>query len=115
MVRYQRHTTLRARGRPMSEEIYSPGLEGIIAGETAISTIAGGLQYRGYKIEDLAANGTFEEVAYLILVGELPKRKELDEFRQRLSEASKVPSEIIDMLGKIPRGASMMGVVGSGA
>ena len=38
----------------MPEEIYSPGLEGIIAGETAISTIAGGLQYRGYKIEDLA-------------------------------------------------------------
>ena len=86
----------------MPDEIYSPGLEGIIAGETAISTIAGGLQYRGYKIEDLAANATFEEVAYLILVGELPKRKELDDFRRRLAEASKVPPEIIDMLGKIP-------------
>src|SRR6266480_3409498 len=99
----------------MPEEIYSPGLEGIIAGETAISTIAGGLQYRGYKIEDLAANATFEEVAYLILIGELPNRKELDAFRQRLAEASQVSAEIIEMLGKIPRDASMMDVMRSGA
>src|SRR5947208_16171814 len=99
----------------MAEEIDIPGLEGIIAGETAISTIAGGLQYRGYKIEELAANATFEEVAYLILMGELPKRKELDEFRGRLTEASKVPAEIIGMLGKIPREASMMDIMRSGA
>src|SRR5947208_10879945 len=99
----------------MSEEIYSPGLEGIIAGETAISTIAGGLQYRGYKIEELAASATFEEVAYLILVGELPKRKELDDFRHRLAEAGSVPEEIIDVLGKIPPEASMMDVMRSGA
>ncbi len=99
----------------MPEEIYSPGLEGVIAGETAISTIAGGLQYRGYKIEDLAENGSFEEVAYLILVGELPKRKELDAFRERLAQASKVPLEIIDVLGKIPEQASMMDVMRSGA
>ena len=38
----------------MSEEIYSPGLEGVVAGETAISTLAGGLQYRGYAVEELA-------------------------------------------------------------
>ncbi len=56
----------------MPEEIYSPGLEGVIAGETAISTVTGGLSYRGYSIEDLARHGTFEEVAYLLLHGELP-------------------------------------------
>ena len=38
----------------MPEEIYSPGLEGVVAGETSISTIADGLRYRGYSIEDLA-------------------------------------------------------------
>ena len=38
----------------MTEPVYSPGLEGIIAGETAVSTIAGGLKYRGYAIEVLA-------------------------------------------------------------
>src|SRR5262249_44172122 len=100
---------------PMPEEIYSPGLEGIIAGETAISTIAGGLQYRGYKIEELAEHATFEEVAYLILRGELPKRKELEDFQRRVAEASKVPPEIINLLGKIPREASMMDVMRSGA
>ena len=51
----------------MAEPIYSPGLEGVIAGETAISTVGGGLQYRGYSIEDLARSATFEEVAYLLL------------------------------------------------
>ena len=65
----------------MTEPIYSPGLEGVIAGETAISTIAGGLQYRGYSIEDLAEHATFEEVAYLLLHGELPKASELAAFR----------------------------------
>jgi len=50
----------------MSEPIYRPGLEGIIAGETSISTITGGLIYRGYSIEDLAEHATFEEVAYLL-------------------------------------------------
>ncbi len=47
----------------MTDELYRPGLEGIIAGETAVSTINGGLSYRGYSIEDLAAHSTFEEVA----------------------------------------------------
>ena len=41
----------------MSEPIYSPGLEGVIAGETAISTITGGLQYRGYSIEAAGRRG----------------------------------------------------------
>ena len=52
-----------------------PGLEGVIAGETAISTIAGGLQYRGYSIEDLAEHATFEEVAHLLVHGDLPNRR----------------------------------------
>ena len=71
----------------MAEEIYSPGLEGVIAGETAISTVTGGLSYRGYSIEDLARNGTFEEVAYLLLYGELPAAEQLDDFRKRLKAA----------------------------
>jgi len=99
----------------MPEEIYSPGLEGVIAGETAISTIAGGLQYRGYSIEDLAEDAIFEEVAYLVLHGELPKRKELDDLRERLGAASRIAPEIIDFLAKVPPKASMMDVLRSGA
>ncbi len=99
----------------MSQEIYSPGLEGVVAGETAISTIVGGLEYRGYAVEDLAREATFEEVAYLILHGELPKPAELAAFQERLHEAATVPAEIFDTLQKIPPAAPTMDVLRSGA
>ncbi len=60
-----------------SGEIYSPGLEGVIAGETAISTVTGGLRYRGYPVTELAEKCNFEQVAYLLLHGELPTRSQL--------------------------------------
>ena len=65
-----------------SAEVYSPGLEGVIAGETAISTITGGLSYRGYLVTELAAQCSFEEVAHLLLHGELPTVAELAAFRK---------------------------------
>jgi 2-methylcitrate synthase/citrate synthase II len=99
----------------MSEPIFSPGLEGVIAGETAISTVSGGLQYRGYSIEDLARHATFEEVAYLLLYGELPTAEQLDQFRRRLGAAAEVPTAIVDTLRKIPPAASAMDVLRSGA
>ncbi|MFM7521898.1 MAG: citrate/2-methylcitrate synthase, partial [Planctomycetota bacterium] len=52
------------------------GLAGVIAGETAISSLDGGLRYRGYGIEPLARAADFEDVAYLLLHGELPDRAE---------------------------------------
>jgi len=97
------------------KEIYSPGLEGVVAGETAISTIAGGLQYRGYSIEDLAEHATFEEVAYLILRGDLPTSEELEAFKQRLGKAAEVSSNLINILRKIPDNAPMMDVMRTGA
>ena len=68
------------------------GLEGVVACSTAISTIAGTtLLYRGYTIEDLAANATFEEVVYLLWFGRLPKRDELERFVDELQEAMPLP------------------------
>ncbi len=99
----------------MPEEIYSPGLEGVIAGETGISTVSGGLSYRGYSIEDLARHGTFEEVSYLLLYGELPSAEQLDEFRKRLKAAAQVPRPIIDALRQIPATTPPMDVLRSGA
>jgi citrate synthase len=99
----------------MPEEIYSPGLEGVIAGETAISTVSGGLSYRGYSIEDLARNGTFEEVAHLLLYGELPSAEQLDQFRERLKLAAHVPTPIIDALRQIPPTTPPMDVLRSAA
>ncbi len=92
----------------MSEEIYRPGLEGVIAGETAISTIAGGLRYRGYAIEDLAENACFEEVAFLVLQGELPNAGQLASFKKQLAADAPVDPTVIDILGKIPKSAPMM-------
>lgn len=98
----------------MTDPIYSPGLEGVIAGETAISTVSGGLQYRGYSIEDLARSATFEEVAYLLLYGELPTAEQLDQFQKRLGAAAHVPPAIIETLRKIPATANSMDVLRSG-
>lgn len=99
----------------MTQEIYSPGLEGVIAGETAISTITGGLQYRGYSIEDLGNHATFEEVAYLILYGDLPNRQQLAGFTQRLQSQAAIAPEIIAALRSIPADASMMDCMRTGA
>ena len=97
------------------EMIYRPGLEGIIAGETAISTITGGLSYRGYSIEDLAEHASFEEVAYLILYGELPTAGQLSSFAERLQQNASVDSAVLDALRTIPHAVPMMDVMRTGA
>lgn len=98
-----------------NNETYSPGLEGVIAGETAISTLAAGLSYRGYGIEELTAKSNYEEVAYLILYGELPNAQQAAEFHNRLLAAMKIPAEIVDTLRHLPQGTNAMDVLRSGA
>jgi 2-methylcitrate synthase/citrate synthase II len=99
----------------MSDELYRPGLEGVIAGESSVSTVQGGLTYRGYPIEELAERSTYEEVAYLILHGELPRADELKAFQQRLGGYAAVPGPVIEMLRHIPNSAPLMDVMRSGA
>ena len=99
---------------PTPTEIYSPGLEGVIAGETAISTIATGLQYRGYPVGELCERSTFDEVAYLLLHGDLPTRSQLAEFNARLTSAQKLPEVLSDLLRKLPKNAVPMDVVRTG-
>jgi citrate synthase len=84
-------------------EIYSPGLEGVIAGETAISTVEGGLRYRGYPVTELAEKASFDEVAYLLLHGELPTAGQLTAFRQRLAAASTLPPPLLELFRALPR------------
>lgn len=70
---------------------YSPGLEGVVAAETAVSEVDGAngrLIYRGgYLIEDLVPVATYEEVAYLLWHGELPNESELDALRKEMAAA----------------------------
>lgn len=99
----------------MSEPTYSPGLESVVAGETAISTLEGGLSYRGYSIEELSAKATFEETAYLLLHGDLPSAAELAAFKARLGKYAPIAPEIIEVLHAIPPAAPLMDVMRTGA
>jgi len=94
-------------------EVYSPGLEGVIAGETAVSTITGGLRYRGYPVTELAEKATFDEVAYLLLHGELPMRAQLADFQKRVASARRLPQPLLELLRTIPRTTPPMDAVRS--
>lgn len=97
-----------------AKEQYFPGLEGVIAGETAISTISGGLQYRGYGIEELATKSNFDEVAYLLLHGEMPTPTELASFKKRVASQRAVPKAILDFVRNVPKDAPAMDVLRTG-
>src|ERR1700678_1789219 len=91
-----------------SAEAYSPGLEGVIASETAIANIegkdgAGGLEYRGYRIEELAGHVSYEETAFLLLHGDLPNLAQLREFDGRLRASRVIPEPLVELYSRIPR------------
>ena len=62
---------------------------------------AGKLQYRGYTIDDLAEQSTFEETGYLLLHGELPTQPQFDAFDAELKAARELPGEILDLIGLV--------------
>jgi len=90
------------------------GLEGIVAGQTSVCTLEGRMLYRGYSIEELAAESTFEEVAYLLLIGELPTKSELEAFRARIGAEMTLPPAIVATLRSIPAGTPGMDVMRTG-
>jgi 2-methylcitrate synthase/citrate synthase II len=98
----------------MNRSRYYPGLEGVIAGETEISTIEGGLQYRGYSIADLAEGANFTEVAYLLLHGELPTQEQLADFQAILLESAEVDHCLLNFLTEIPLHVGGMDVLRTG-
>jgi len=101
----------------MSASAYSPGLEGVVAGQTAISTVGKehvGLTYRGYTINDLAEKSTFEEVAHLLLYGRLPGRVELEAFRTRLITRRCLPPGLKAILEQLPATAHPMDLLRTG-
>lgn len=93
------------------------GLAGVIAGQSAIATVgkAGvGLNYRGYSIHDLAQQATFEEVAYLLLEGELPNVQQLADYKQVLVAQRGLPVALKMVLEQIPKTAHPMDVLRTG-
>lgn len=96
----------------MTEELYRPGLEGIIAGETAICTVEqDGLYYRGYNIADLAEDAYFGEALYLLLKGELPNAAQLKQIRDQLDMYRPLPDPVVQLLRTIQRQVSTMDVL----
>lgn len=92
------------------------GLRGIPVADTnicLIDGIQGKLFFRGYNIHDLADHSTYEEVAYLLLYGNLPKTSQLKEFSSRLVSERELPKEIIAYLQKIPKMSAPMDVLQS--
>ncbi|MDH5674734.1 MAG: citrate synthase [Myxococcales bacterium] len=90
---------------------YVPGLANVPAAESSVCYLDGSigkLQYRGYPIEVLSEKATFEEVAYLLLNGELPTQEQLDAFDAELIEARDVKFRIIDLLKTLPESGHPM-------
>ncbi len=98
--------------KPTRESVaYSPGLEGVIAGESALCQIdegETGLRYRGYAVGDLAESATFEEVAHLLLLGKLPTCKEREDFSAQLRDQWALPGPVEAFIGVVPPQAHPM-------
>jgi len=86
----------------MSENVkINRGLKGIYFERSAVSHIdgsAGTLSYRGYSIDALATQSTFEEVSYLLIYGDLPTQAELADFDAKLKDARELPASVYDVI-----------------
>ncbi|MDH3605693.1 MAG: citrate synthase [Acidimicrobiia bacterium] len=78
---------------------------------TFVNGDTGELRYRGYRIEDLAAQASFPEVAFLLMNGELPTKAELEEYESELSGHTLLNEEMKRMFDAFPRGAHPMGIL----
>jgi citrate synthase len=89
------------------------GLEDVLIKNTSISDIDGEkgiLWYRGYRIEDLARNSTYEEVSYLILYGKLPNKKELEEFTERLKTHRDLHPSTVEVIKSLAKAHPMFAI-----
>ena len=95
----------------MSISQYVPGLENVIAANTKISSIdieRHKILIRGYDLIELAREASFEEVAYLMLYGELPTSDVLTQFSNRLARERNVPDAIHEIMQKLPSNTESM-------
>ncbi len=97
----------------MSEEI-KKGLLGIVVDETTISHVVpelSALTYRGYTVQELCDKCDFEEVAYLVLNGELPNKNQLKKFIKQERSERKLSKQILSDIKKMPKNAHPMDVI----
>ena len=97
----------------MSEDI-KKGLLGIVVDETTISHVVpelSALTYRGYTVQELCDKCDFEEVAYLVLHGELPNKAQLKKFIKEERSERKLSKQILNDIQKMPKNAHPMDVI----
>ena len=96
-------------GRPPPPvQRYDRGLAGLVVGDSAISVVdgsAGRLSYRGYPIEDLVAHASFEDVAHLVLFGELPAGPRRRDWEAELRRWREPPAAALAALDRVPQRA----------
>jgi citrate synthase len=103
--------------QPLEHHQENIGLRGIEVATTKISKIdgeKGKLIYRGFSIEDLAAESTFEEVAFLLIYGSMPTKDQLQEFSSFLVKERYLPEGIISFLHTVPKRMPSMAVLEAG-
>ncbi len=102
----------------MSEKIIAPrGLAGVITDVTTISKVMpeiNSLVYRGYKVQDLAEECSFEEVAYLMVNTDLPNQAELDAFTSKERSLRNISDDLKAVIAKFPKGAHPMDTLRTG-
>ncbi len=90
------------------------GLEGVVVGSTQLSNVEGAigrLTYRGYDIDDLAPNASFEEIVHLLLYGHLPNRHQLDAIKRELGARRSLPEPLVNAMENVPKTAWPMDVL----
>ncbi|MCS6775903.1 MAG: citrate synthase [Chthonomonadaceae bacterium] len=92
------------------------GLRGVVIGESDICDVQaeGNLYYRGYNINDLADHSTFEEVVYLLWMGRLPRKAELETFVHQLRQEYAIPEGLLAILKGFPGHADSMDALRTG-
>ena len=106
-----------AAQNPSTKVLSGAGLRGQVAGKTALSTVGksgSGLTYRGYDVSELADKCIFEEVAYLLLYGNLPNQTELNAYQAKLKSLRGLPQSLKDVLERIPAESHPMDVLRTG-
>ena len=103
-----------------SEPTFKPkksvALSGVTAGNTALCSVGksgNDLHYRGYDILDLAERAQFEEVAYLLIYGQLPTEAQLKNYKAKLKSLRGLPHSVRNILKSIPAAAHPMDVMRS--
>lgn len=99
------------------KQLSGAGLRGQVAGKTSLSTVGksgSGLTYRGYDVKDLAETCIFEEVAYLLLYGDLPTQAQLTDYQNTLKKLRDLPQPLKEVLERIPKEAHPMDVLRTG-